>query len=329
MEPSTIFVLTIVAMAYLFDFINGFHDAANAIATIVTTEVLTPRQAILWAAFFSFIAFMFFNLMVAKTIGEGLIETNLMSPSLIFSALLSAIFWNLTTWYFGLPSSSSHALIGGLAGSAVIHSGVGALKWAGFIKVTIGILLAPLIGLFIGLLLTRLITQLLKNHNERTLQPVFRGLQLLSSACLSLAHGGNDAQKTMGIITMLLFSSAWLNGPFHVPLWIILSCQGVISLGTFMGGWRIVRTMGTQITQLNTLRGCTAETSAALIIFIATQNGIPVSTTQTVAGTIAGVGLVKGLNGVNWPMIRLIFLSWLFTIPATGVVAGGISLLMQ
>ncbi len=329
MDQGTLFVLCVIFIAYIFDFINGFHDAANSIATIVTTGVLTPRQAVLWAAFFNLIAFLFFNLMVAKTIGSDLIDVNVVDTKLIFSALIGAIFWNLLTWYYGLPSSSSHALIGGLAGAAIVRGGLATLKLSGFIKVAIGIFLTPVIGLLVSLLFTYTVTRLLRHKNEKMLNRLFKGFQLASSALLSLTHGGNDAQKTMGIIAALLFSSSWLEGSFYVPFWVVISCQGVISLGTLVGGWRIVNTMGTKITKLTTLRGCTAETSAAAIIFVSTMFGVPVSTTQTVTGAVAGVGLVNGSGGTNWPIIRRILFSWLLTIPAAGLVAGGIMMVIQ
>ena len=329
MDQGTLFIVSVIFIAYVFDFINGFHDAANSIATIVTTGVLTPRQAVLWAAFFNLIAFMFFNLMVAKTVGYGLIDTNIIDTKLIFAALIGAIFWNLLTWYYGIPSSSSHALIGGLAGAAIARGGIATLKIAGFVKVAIGIFITPVVGLLISLLFTYCLTRLLRHKNEQSLNRIFKGFQLASSALLSLTHGGNDAQKTMGIIAVLLFSTSWIEGAFYVPFWVIISCQAVISLGTLAGGWRIVHTMGTKITKLNTLRGCTAETSAAAIIFAATEFGVPVSTTQTVTGAIAGVGLVNGLKGTHWPMIRLILISWLFTLPAAGLVAGGIIMVIH
>ena len=329
MDQGTLFIIIVIFIAYVFDFINGFHDAANSIATIVTTGVLTPRQAVLWAAFFSLIAFLFFNLMVAKTIGYDLINTNIVDSKLVFAALIGAIFWNLLTWYFGLPSSSSHALIGGLAGAAIARGGIATLKLTGFIKVAIGIFVSPVVGLLISLLLTYSLTRLFRHKNERALNRLFKGFQLASSALLSITHGSNDAQKTMGIIAVLLFSTNHLDGQFYVPFWVVISCQAVISLGTLFGGWRIVNTMGTKITKLTTLRGCTAETSAAAIIFAATAFGVPVSTTQTVTGAIAGVGLVSGLNGTHWPMIRLILLSWILTIPAAGLVAGAIIMVMH
>jgi PiT family inorganic phosphate transporter len=326
MGTGTSFIMFVIMIAFLFDFINGFHDAANSIATIVTTGVLTPRQAVIWAAFFNFIAFMVFSLMVAKTIGNGLIDTDIVDAHLIFAALIGAIFWNLATWYYGLPSSSSHALIGGLAGAAIAKGGIAALKPAGFIKVAIGIFVSPAVGLAFGFLLALLMGLLLNKYPEETLNKVFKGFQLASSALLSLTHGGNDAQKTMGIIAVLLFSSSLLGDTFYVPFWVIISCQTVISLGTLVGGWRIVHTMGTKITELNTMRGCAAETSAAIIIFAATECGIPVSTTHTVTGAIAGVGLNNGLKGAHWAVLRRIFLSWLLTIPAAGIIAAAIML---
>lgn len=321
MHQGTYFILLVIFIAYTFDFINGFHDAANSIATIVTTGVLTPKQAVLWAAFFNFIAFLFFHLMVAKTIGNGLIDTHIINAKLLFSGLIGAIFWNLVTWYYGLPCSSSHALIGGLAGAAIIQGGITSLKLSGFLKVAIGIFCAPIVGLALGLLLTYLMTRYLPNKNEQQYNKLFKRFQLLSSALLSVTHGSNDAQKTMGIIAVLLFSSSWLTGPFYIPLWVVISCQAMISLGTLAGGWRIVHTMGTRITELNTLRGCAAETGAAIIICAATNYGIPVSTTQTVTGSIAGVGLMHGLKGTQWPMLKLIFIAWLLTMPASGLSA--------
>lgn len=321
MDHSILLILIVLMMAYLFDFINGFHDAANAIATIVTTGVLTPRQAVCWAAFFNLAALLFFNLMVAKTIGLELIDSSIIDTNLIFAALMGAISWSLLTWYYGLPSSSSNALIGGLAGAAIARGGIATLKMQGLIKIVIGIFLAPLVGILVGFLLTFLVSLMARNQPENGLDRLFKGLQLVSSALLSLTHGGNDAQKTMGIITILLFSNAWLVGEFYVPFWVIVSCQVVISLGTLTGGWRIVKTVGTKITTLTTLRGCTAQTSAAAIIFIATTLGIPVSTTQTVTGSIAGVGLSDGLGGINWSMIKTIFISWLITLPIAGGMA--------
>lgn len=326
MDYNTLFILFVIFLAFIFDFINGFHDAANSIATIVTTGVLTPRQAVLWAAFFNFIAFLIFNLTVAKTIGNGLIDTSLVNAPFILAALSGAIFWNLVTWYYGLPSSSSHALIGGMAGAAIAKGGVSSLKIAGFAKVAAGIFISPVLGLIIGFVLTHCLTTLLKHKSEAQLNNLFKGFQLFSSALLSLTHGGNDAQKTMGIIAVLLFSASWISGEFYVPFWVVISCHLVISLGTLAGGWRIINTMGTKITKLNTLKGCAAETGAAFTIFAATECGVPVSTTHTVTGAIAGVGLVNGFYGTHWKMLRRIFLSWLFTIPAAGLVAAAMML---
>ncbi|MGL5741882.1 MAG: inorganic phosphate transporter [Legionella sp.] len=297
-------------MAYIFDFINGFHDAANSIATIVTTKVLTPRQAVLWAAFFNFIAFLVFNLTVAKTIGSGLIDTHFVDSHFIVAALVGAIFWNLVTWYYGLPSSSSHALIGGLAGAAIAKVGFSSLKMGGFAKVIGGIFISPALGLFIALLLTYCIDRFVRKSKAEF--KLFKIFQLCSSALISLTHGSNDGQKTMGIISIILFSSGWIEGSFYVPCWVVISCQATISLGTLAGGWRIVRTMGTQITKLDPMNGCAAETGAAVSLFIASQLGVPVSTTHTGTGAIAGVGLLQGVQKLHWRVIERIF--WLFPI---------------
>lgn len=326
MDSHSLFILLIIFLAYAFDFINGFHDAANSIATIVATGVLTPNQAVVWAAFFNFIAFLVFSLMVAQTIGKGLIDVNVVTPELIFAALVGAIFWNLFTWYFGIPSSSSHALIGGLAGAALVKGGFAVLIPAGFIKVALGIFISPLLGITTGLSFSYLFSQLHRRYSDEQLAKVFKGFQLASSALLSLTHGGNDAQKTMGIIAVLLFSASWLDGQFYIPNWVVLSCYSIISLGTLAGGWRIVHTMGHKITHLNTLKGCAAECGAATVIFAATEVGVPVSTTHTVTGSIAGVGLVAGLGAIQWQVFKKIFISWLLTIPAAGMVAALIML---
>lgn len=329
MATGTFFILLVIAIAFVFDFINGFHDAANSIATIVTTGVLTPKIAVLWAAFFNFIAFLVFSLSVAKTIGSGLVNPDLVDPRLIFAALMGAIFWNLATWYYGLPSSSSHALIGGLAGAAVAKAGFSALIPAGFIKVVAGIFISPLVGMLIGYWLTLGLTRLAKRRPGERTERLFKRFQLASSALLSLTHGGNDAQKTMGIIAILLYSASWLKGDLYVPFWVVISCHTVIALGTLAGGWRIVHTMGKKITELTTLRGCAAETGAAAMIFAATELGVPISTTHTVTGAIAGVGLVNGPSLTHWPVLRRIFLAWLLTIPAAGIVAAGMMLTIQ
>ncbi|MFZ4076608.1 MAG: inorganic phosphate transporter [Legionellaceae bacterium] len=322
MSDYSLFILLVVILAYCFDFINGFHDASNSIATIVTTGVLTPKQAVVWAAFFNLMGFFLFNLMVAKTIGQGIVDPQVISPKLIFAALTAAISWGLITWYYGLPSSSSHAIIGGLAGAAVASSGFSSLEPSGLMKVACGIFVSPILGLVAGLGLIYLFNSKIKG-SER----LYKYAQLISSSLLNISHGGNDAQKTMGIISTLLFSAAWIKGPFYIPLWVVVSCYAVISLGTLMGGFRIVRTLGSGITPLNPMRGAAAEMGAAGILLVATELGIPVSTTQTITGAIAGVGLHHTADAIYWPMLRRIFFAWLLTLPATGFIAASIILL--
>ncbi len=321
MSQGIAVIIGIIMLAYLFDFINGFHDAANSIATIVTTGVLSPRVAVIWAAFFNFIPFLFTDMTVAKTIGKDLIDVGIIGEELIFAALVAAIFWGIATWYYGLPTSLSQALIGGLVGGAFMHGGVLAVQWIGIVKVVAGIFMAPLVGLCLGLSITYIFSFFLKNKSTRGVNEFFKGMQLISSACLSMAHGANDAQKTMGIITILLFSASLIQGDFYVPFWVIVSCQMMMALGTLTGGWKIVKTMGRKITKLNTLRGCSAETGAMIAIVTATNYGVPVSTTQTLTGSIAGVGLIQGLTGTCWPMLRLIFFSWFVTMPVTAGIA--------
>lgn len=324
MEQGTLFIACVLLTAYVFDFINGFHDAANSIATIVTTKVLTPLQAVLWASVFNFVAFLFFKRAVAQTIGTDLVDIAVVDTQLIFAALVSAIFWGLLTWYYAMPSSSSQALIGGLAGAAITKGGWVTLKWVGLCKILIGILATPFLGLMASILLMFVINRLLRERNAKANHALFKSLQLISSACLSITHGANDAQKTMGIITLLLFSCSWLQGPFFVPLWVTITCHLALALGTLTGGWRIVRTMGTKITTLNPVRGCAAETGAAVAIMTASVFGVPVSTTQTVAGSIAGVGVFHSVRQLNWTTIRRMIISWVITIPATATVAAGI-----
>lgn len=327
MDANLVLILIVIILAYIFDFTNGFHDAANSIATIVSTEVLTPRQAVIWAAFFNFVAFLFFKLSVAKTIGIGLINPSIVDPFLLLSVLFSAIIWNLITWYYGLPSSSSHALIGGLAGAAYIKGGLAVLELSGFAKVLVAIILSPLLGLSLGLIFMLIISRLTQGFSNKTNHLWFKNFQLISAALLSLTHGGNDAQKTMGIIAILLYSGSLIGPEFYIPLWVVISCNLVIALGTLAGGWRIVNTMGKQITKLNTMRGCCAESAAAVVIYTATHYGIPISTTHTITGSIAGVGLSKSFWGTEWSVMRKIFMTWLITIPATSTVAGLIMLM--
>lgn len=329
MGAELIFILFVILLAFIFDFTNGFHDASNSIATIVATGVLTPRQAVIWAAFFNFIAFLFFKLSVANTIGTGLIAPELVDSFLIFAALTGAIMWNLITWYYGLPSSSSHALIGGLAGAALAKGGVASLKYSAFYKIIAAIIISPTLGILLGLIIALLIGKLTQNFNEVTKYKWFKSLQLFSSAMLSLSHGGNDAQKTMGIIAVLLYSANWLGEEFHIPFWVIIACHFVMGLGTLGGGWRIVSTLGEKITTLNHMKGCAAETSAAIIISAATNLGVPISTTHTVTGTIAGVGIVGSLNNTDWSVIYRIFSTWLLTIPSTALIAAGIMYLKK
>lgn len=322
MEINIGFIIFVILIALAFDFINGFHDAANSIATIVATGVLKPHWAVIWAAFFNFAAFLFFHLSVADTVGTGLIQPSIVSAYLIFSALTGAIIWNLFTWYFGLPSSSSHALIGGLVGAAFVKAGIHVLKFSGLAKVVIAIILSPLLGFLIGFLFLRLLGRLTENQTDRVLHRWFGRIQFISAALLSLAHGGNDAQKTMGIIAVLLFSSHLLNGAFHIPLWVVITCNLVMGLGTLAGGWRIVETMGKKITHLNTMSGACAETGAAITLFLATDLGIPVSTTHTITGAIAGVGMTNKLLTTQWNVIRRIVWAWIFTLPASAILAG-------
>lgn len=320
MESNSFFILFIIFLALVFDFTNGFHDAANSIATIVATNVLTPFQAVAWAAFFNFIGFLVFKLAVATNIGTGLIQPNIVTPYLIFATLISAILWNLITWYYGLPSSSSHALIGGLAGTAFATGGLDVIEFYGFAKVFAAIILSPFLGIIISLGLTLIITRVTKHCSEKNSLRWFKRFQLLSSAILSLTHGGNDAQKTMGIIAILLYSSAWIGDQFYVPFWVVISCHLVIALGTLTGGWRIVNTMGKEITDLNSLKGCCAEVGAASVIYAATELGVPISTTHTVTGAIAGVGLSQRFLGIHWGVLRKIFFAWLLTIPMTAFI---------
>lgn len=325
MDTSLIIIIVVILIAYAYDFINGFHDAANSIATIVATGVLTPIQAVLWAAFFNFIAFLFFKLSVANMVGTGLIQPHLLTPPLIFAALSSAIVWNLLTWYYGLPSSSSHALIGGLAGAAYLRGGWSALLLSGYSKVLLAIVLSPVLGALIGLGLMLIARKATSKRTQDEKHTLFKYSQLASSAFLSLSHGGNDAQKTMGVITILLFSASLLHGAFYVPFWVVVSCNFVIAAGTFVGGWRIVKTLGKDITYLNTMGGSCAETGSAITISVATYLGIPVSTTHTVTGAIAGVGVSSGWFATRWSVIRKIVYAWFLTLPFTFLLAMGIS----
>lgn len=315
------FIAFLVGLALFFDFINGFHDAANAIATVVSTRVLKPAHAVIWAALFNFIAFLFFETKVASTIGSGLIDTNTVDPILILAALVGAIFWNLFTWYFGIPSSSSHALVGGLVGSALAKGGMASIHGSGLLKVIVSIIASPTLGLFLGYCLMRLIRRMVALKSPYQVDAWFRKLQLLSAGLYSLGHGGNDAQKTMGLIAVLLFSSGYLGGEFRVPLWVILASQVAMTLGTLMGGWKIVKTMGSRITKLKPVGGFCAETSGALTVFLATGLGIPISTTHTITGSIIGVGMATTPRAVRWNQTNQIVFAWVVTLPIVALIS--------
>lgn len=321
MEYSSFLIWSIIAIALAFDFMNGFHDAANSIATIVSTRVLKPQYAVAWAAFFNFIAFMFFGLHVANTIGRGIIDVSVVDPIVVMSALIGALIWNIVTWYYGIPSSSSHALIGGLIGAALVKAGVSSLEWAGITKVLISIVVSPVFGFILAFLIMGILSRILFRFNPALVHAGSRKAQLVSAALYSIGHGGNDAQKTMGIIAVLLYSSGRMNGEFHVPFWVIVACQIAMGFGTLFGGWRIVETMGLKIAKLTPLGGCAAETSGAITLFLATALGAPVSTTHTITGSIMGVGALKKLSAVRWGVAKNIVLAWVLTIPATATLS--------
>ena len=314
-------VVLLVLLALAFDFMNGFHDAANSIATIVSTRVLRPQYAVAWAAFFNFIAFLFFGLHVANTVGKGIIDPVVADHVVVFGALVGAIAWNVITWWFGIPSSSSHALIGGLAGAAMAKAGPGALVASGFFKTAAAIVASPMLGLLLGAALMVAVSWMFRRETPARVDRWFRRMQLVSASLYSLGHGGNDAQKTMGIIAMLLFSAGMLGPEFHVPFWVVITCQAAMGLGTLFGGWRIVKTMGMRITKLQPVGGFCAETGGAITLFMATGLGIPVSTTHTITGAIVGVGSVRNASAVRWGVAGNIVLAWVFTIPCSAAIA--------
>jgi inorganic phosphate transporter, PiT family len=311
----------LIALALLFDFINGLHDAANSIATIVSTRVLRPQLAVAWAAFFNFIAFLFFGLHVARTVGGGIVTATVIDAAVIFGALMGAILWNVITWAGGIPSSSSHALIGGLVGAGVAKAGFGAVVWSGLGPTLLAIVLSPLIGFGLALVLVFVTTWASHRSSPFAADRIFRNLQLVSASLYSLGHGGNDAQKTMGIIAVLLFSQGHLGSEFYVPFWVVISCQAAMGLGTLLGGWRIVHTMGSKITRLTPMQGFCAETGGAITLFGATWLGIPVSTTHTITGSIIGVGAARRTSAVRWGVARGIVVAWVVTIPASALIA--------
>jgi PiT family inorganic phosphate transporter len=322
-------VVVIILFALLFDFLNGFHDAANSIATVVATRVLRPQQAVLWAAFFNFVAAFVFGVEVAGTIGKGVIDTKIVNEQVILSALVGAIAWDMITWYLGLPSSSSHALIGGLVGAALVESGRHAIVAAGIQKTAVFIVVSPLLGFILASLISLLIRTVFARAKPSVAGVTFKRLQLLSAGLYSLSHGTNDAQKTMGIITVLLFSTGYMKGEFHVPIWVILSAHTAIAAGTLAGGWRIVHTMGSKLTKLEPYGGFSAESAAAASIIYASRVGIPVSTTHTIAGAIAGVGSSRRFSAVRWNVAGQIVWAWIFTIPAAALLAALTSLVLR
>jgi PiT family inorganic phosphate transporter len=314
-------LIGLIAIALLFDFLNGLHDAANSIATIVSTRVLRPQYAVIWAAFFNFVAFAVFGLHVANTIGTGIIDPNVIDAHVIFGALMGAIVWNLITWALGIPSSSSHALIGGLLGAGLAKAGFAAAEWKGLSMALLAIVLSPLVGFLLALLLTAIVSWASVRSTPFAVDRAFRILQFVSASLYSLGHGGNDAQKTMGIIAVLLYSQGYLGHEFSVPFWVVMACQAAMAMGTLMGGWRIVRTMGLRITKLTPMQGFCAETGGAATLFMATFLGVPVSTTHTITGAIVGVGAARRVSAVRWNVASSIVYAWVITIPASAIVA--------
>src|SRR5262247_1153179 len=319
MEAVTIALPIVVAL--IFDFLNGLHDAANSIATIVSTRVLRPQTAVAWAAFFNFIAFLFFGAHVAQTVGTGIVSADVVDQRVVFGALMGAIAWNIITWAFGIPSSSSHALIGGLVGAGTAKVGVSAIVWGGLAKTSAAIVLSPLSGFILAMLLFLIVSWLFVRYTPYAVDDTFRSLQFVSASLYSLGHGGNDAQKTMGIIAVLLYSQGHLGGEFYVPFWVVITCQAAMALGTLTGGWRIVKTMGSKITRLTPVQGFCAETGGAITLFMATYLGIPVSTTHTITGAIIGVGAARKVSAVRWNVTYEIVFAWIITIPGSALIA--------
>jgi PiT family inorganic phosphate transporter len=314
-------IILLIAVALIFDFLNGLHDAANSIATIVSTRVLSPRYAVAWAAFFNFIAFTIFGLHVANTVGTGIISPSIISDQVIFGALMGAIVWNVVTWLAGIPSSSSHALIGGLVGAGICKAGFDAVVWKGLGKTVAAIVLSPATGFVLALMLVLFVSWTFLKSSPFKTDKLFRHVQFISASAYSLGHGGNDAQKTMGIIAALLFAHGLSGDTFHVPFWVVLTCQAAMGLGTLFGGWRIVRTMGSRITQLSPMQGVCAETAGSITLFGATWLGIPVSTTHTITGAIIGVGAARRVSAVRWNVAKDIVVAWIVTMPAAGLIS--------
>lgn len=317
--PIDIILLILLALA--FDFLNGFHDSANSIATVVSTRVMSPRYAVLWAGFFNFAAVFFFGLHVANTIGKGIIDITIIDKGVIFGTLIGACGWNIITWYLGLPTSSSHALIGGLIGSALVKAGPGALVWKGIIKTVAFIFIAPVFGLILGLSLGIIVYWSFRRSAPSKVDHIFRKVQLLSASLYSMGHGGNDAQKTMGIIASLLFSAGLSGKEFHIPYWVVIACYSAIAIGTMFGGWRIVKTMGQKIAKLKPVDGFCAEIGAAMTLFASSAFGIPVSTTHTITGSIMGIGSLKRMSAVKWGVAGRIIWAWILTIPCAALMS--------
>jgi PiT family inorganic phosphate transporter len=314
-------LVALIVVALAFDFLNGLHDAANSIATIVSTRVLRPQYAVAWAAFFNFIAFLFFGLHVANTLGTGIIAADVIDPRLVFGALMGAILWNLITWGLGIPSSSSHALVGGLVGAGIAKAGISAIVWRGLVPTTIAIAGSPLIGFILALVMVLALSWIFVRATPFAVDRTFQRLQFVSASLYSLGHGGNDAQKTMGIIAVLLYSQGHLGAKFYVPFWVVIACQIAMALGTLIGGWRIVRTMGSRITRLTPMQGFCAEAGGSITLFAATWLGIPVSTTHTITGSIIGVGAARKMSAVRWSVANNIVIAWIITIPAAAAIA--------
>jgi inorganic phosphate transporter, PiT family len=319
----TPYLIVLIGVALFFDFLNGLHDAANSIATIVSTRVLKPQHAVAWAAFFNFIAFLFFGLHVAQTVGAGIVAPSLVDDNVIFGALAGAIAWNIITWLAGIPSSSSHALIGGIVGAGICKAGFDAIVWQGLTKTVVAIVLSPATGFVLALVMVLIVTWSFVRASPALADGVFRKLQFVSASLYSLGHGGNDAQKTMGIIAVLLYSHGLTGGEFRVPFWVVLACQVAMALGTLFGGWRIVHTMGSKITRLSPMQGCCAETAGAMTLFAATWLGVPVSTTHTITGAIVGVGASRRVSAVRWNVAKNIVIAWIITMPMSALIAAG------
>lgn len=319
----------LIALALVFDFLNGLHDAANSIATVVSTRLLTPVQAVLFAAVGNFVAYWMVGLHVAETVGKGIIDKDVVTPAVVFGALIGAMFWNVLTWVKGIPSSSSHALIGGLLGAGIMHGGFGAVESSGTSKTIVAIFLSPMIGFALAMLMVLITSWLFRGYQPRRAERVFKSLHLVSSAAYSISHGGNDAQKTMGIIAVLLYSTGTLKGEFHVPEWVVIACYAAISLGTLSGGWKIIQTMGSKLTQLNHHTGFCASTAGSIVVFGASAMGIPVSTTHAITGSVVGTGAARRASAVRWGVATRVVVAWFITIPASAAVGAAFYLLTR